>query len=133
MGVVAMPIYNSDGRLTQDQLDCFNEAFQMFDTDGSGAISSSEFREVCLAVGMTPTEDELKVMIQELDQDGSGDIDLNEFLSAMQSKTQDPEGEEIIKEAFKTFDVDGSGALDHNEFREVMSHLGEKMDDDEIT
>ena len=33
----------------------------MFDTDGSGAISASEFRDVCLAVGMTPTDDELKV------------------------------------------------------------------------
>lgn len=33
----------------------------MFDADGSGAISALEFRDVCLAVGMTPTDDELKV------------------------------------------------------------------------
>merc|ERR1711934_164929 len=131
---LAMPsIYYSDGRLTDEQIECFTEAFQMFDTDGSGAISSSEFRDVCLAVGMTPTEDELKAMIQELDQDESGDIDLKEFLAAMQAKTQDPEGEEIIKEAFKTFDIDGSGTLSHSEMREVLMHLGEKMDDDEIT
>ena len=37
------------------------QAFRMFDTDGSGAISTLEFRDVCLAVGMTPTDDELKV------------------------------------------------------------------------
>merc|ERR1711998_408733 len=104
-----------------------------FDTDGSGTISTSEFRDVCLAVGMTPTDDELKAMIAELDQDGSGDIDLKEFLTAMQAKTQDPEGEEIIMEAFKIFDVDGSGALSHAEMREVLSHLGEKMEDEEIT
>lgn len=55
------------------------------------------------------------------------------LIAAMQSKTQDPEGEEIIMEAFKTFDADGSGALSHSEMREVLSHLGEKMDDDEIT
>merc|ERR1712086_584809 len=126
-------IYHSDGRLTQDQLDCFTEAFNMFDADGSGAISTAEFRDVCLAVGMTPTDDELKAMVSELDKDDSGDIDLKEFLAAMQSKTQDPEGEEIIMEAFKTFDADGSGALSHSEMREVLTHLGEKMDDDEIT
>merc|ERR1711934_735169 len=133
-GLRRMPaIYNSDGRLTQEQLDCFTEAFRMFDQDGSGTISTGEFRDVCLAVGMTPTDHELKAMIEELDQDESGDIDLKEFLTAMQSKTQDPEGEEIIKEAFKTFDIDGSGTLSHSEMREVLMHLGEKMDDDEIT
>jgi Ca2+-binding EF-hand superfamily protein len=72
-------------------------------------------------------------MITELDQDSSGDIDLKEFLTAMQAKTQDPEGEEVIMEAFKIFDVDGSGALSHQEMREVLQHLGEKMEDEEIT
>jgi len=105
----------------------------MFDSDGSGAISVLEFRDVCVAVGMTPTDDELKAMVSELDQDDSGDIDLGEFLSAMQQKTQDPEGEEIIMDAFKTFDADGSGALSHSEMREVLNHLGEKLDDEEIT
>merc|ERR1712199_71982 len=125
-------ICNSDGRLTQEQLDCFTEAFRMFDSDGSGTISTGEFRDVCLAVGMTPTDDELKAMIDELDQDGSGDIDLKEFLTAMQNKTQGPEGEEIIMEAFKTMDADGSGALSHAEMADVLKHLGEKMSDEEI-
>jgi len=51
----------------------------------------------------------------------------------MQDKVQDPEGEEIIQEAFKTFDADASGALSHQELRDVLGHLGEKMEDDEIT
>merc|ERR1712072_212400 len=114
----AMSIYKNDGKLTEEELECFTEAFGMFDSDGSGAISSSEFRDVCLAVGMTPTDDELKAMIEELDADGSGDIDLKEFLSAMQAKRSDPEAEEIITEAFKTFDADGSGALSHAELRD---------------
>jgi Ca2+-binding EF-hand superfamily protein len=64
-------------------------------------------------------------MIEELDADGSGDIDLKEFLSAMQAKRSDPEAEEIITEAFKTFDADASGALSHAELRDVLGHLGE--------
>ena len=87
-------------------------------------------------------------MIEELDEDNSGDIDLKEFLAgsslfrcifsvlsltsvavfrlpaAMQTKTADPEGEEIIMEAFKTFDTDASGALSHAEMRDVLTHLG---------
>merc|ERR1712046_62117 len=132
--VEAMPaIYNGDGRLTQDQLDCFTQAFAMFDADGSGAISGSEFREVCLEVGMTPTDAELQEMIKELDADGSGDINLDEFLKAMQNKLQDPEGEEIIAEAFKMFDTDGSGALSRSEMKTVLVNLGEQMEDDEIS
>ncbi len=50
----------------------------------------------------------------------------------MQSKLQDPEGEEIITEAFKMFDGDGSGALSHQEMKLVLTNLGEKMEDDEV-
>jgi len=45
-------------------------------------------------------------------------------VAAMQAKTADPEGEEIIMEAFKTFDADASGALSHEEMRDVLTHLG---------
>merc|ERR1712167_61018 len=119
-------------RLTDEQRDCFKEAFSLFDTDDSGTISQEEFRKVCLAVQVTPTDDELKVMIAALDTDKSGDIDLNEFLSAMQTRIGDGEDEEVIKEAFQIFDLDGDGSLSHDEISEVLSRLGEKMDEDEI-
>ena len=50
----------------------------------------------------------------------------------MQDKLQDPEGEEIISEAFRMFDSDGSGALSHAEMKTVLVNLGEKMTDDEV-
>merc|ERR1712153_203166 len=108
-------IYNNDGRLTADQIEIFTQAFAAMDSDGSGLITSAEFRDVCLSVGMTPT-----------------DSDLQEFLKAMQDKLQDPEGEEIISEAFKMFDSDGSGALSHAEMKTVLVNLGEKMEDEEV-
>merc|ERR1711934_192128 len=125
-------IYNGDGRLTQDQIDCFTEVFREFDYDQSGAISTNEFRKVCEGVGFNPTADQLDAMIAELDQDGSGDIDLNEFLVAMQAKLQDAEGEEIVTEAFRMFDMDGSGALDHKEMEVILSNMGEMMSQEDI-
>ena len=104
---------------------------------------------------MTPTEQELEALVTELDTDGSGDIDLEvetlqeslvhcclltstpacpqEFLEAMTNKLQDPEGEEIIVDCFKTFDLDGSGALSHDELRDVLDHMGEALTDEDIT
>jgi calmodulin len=119
-------------RLTADQIEIFTQAFAAMDSDGSGLITSAEFRDVCLSVGMQPTDSELQEMIKELDTDGSGDIDLEEFLKAMQDKLQDPEGEEIISEAFRMFDADGSGALSHAEMKTVLVNLGEKMEDEEV-
>merc|ERR1711907_13310 len=131
-GVKMPALYNGDGRLSAEQIEMFTAAFKMFDSDGSGAISTSEFRNVCLEIGMQPTDRELEDMVNELDQDKSGDIDLHEFLLAMQSKIQDAEGEEIVKEAFRMFDEDDSGTLDHNEMTKILENMGERLDKQEI-
>ena len=54
-------------------------AFRMFDKDGSGSISSDELR---LVLGEQPGETWNKLM-KEVDSDGSGEIDMKEFIQAM--------------------------------------------------
>ena len=46
------------------------EAFTLFDKDGGGSISSSELGAVIRSLGQNPTEEELKEMIAEVDEDG---------------------------------------------------------------
>ena len=46
------------------------EAFSLFDKDGGGSISSSELAAVMRSLGQNPTEDELKEMIADVDEDG---------------------------------------------------------------
>merc|ERR1711880_39707 len=71
-------------------------------------------------------------MINEVDQDGSGTIDLPEFLTLMARKMQDSDSEEEIKEAFRVFDKDGNGFISAAELRHVMTNLGEKLTDEEV-
>ena len=47
------------------------EAFQVFDKDGSGYISSRELGMVMRSLGQNPTEQELMAMINEVDVDGT--------------------------------------------------------------
>ena len=47
------------------------EAFQVFDKDGSGFISSRELGMVMRSLGQNPTEQELMAMINEVDVDGT--------------------------------------------------------------
>jgi Ca2+-binding EF-hand superfamily protein len=46
------------------------EAFSLFDKDGSGTISNEELEVVMKSLGQNPTDEELQKMIREVDADG---------------------------------------------------------------
>ena len=46
-------------------------------------------------------ETELRDMVNEVDQDGNGTIEFNEFLQMMSKKMKGAEGENELKEAFR--------------------------------
>jgi calmodulin len=50
-------------------------AFQVFDRDGSGTISSEELRMVMKQLGENLTDLEIDEMMREADKDGDGTID----------------------------------------------------------
>jgi len=64
----------------------FREAFSLFDKDGGGSISSSELAAVMRSLGQNPTEDELKEMIADVDEDGVFDLELNISYSSVDLK-----------------------------------------------
>ncbi|GAB4824128.1 hypothetical protein N2152v2_011174 [Parachlorella kessleri] len=57
-------------------------AFQHFDKDGSGTISREELREA-LKAGGTSVDEEIDAIIAEIDKDGNGEIDYQEFVDMM--------------------------------------------------
>jgi calmodulin len=50
-------------------------AFQVFDRDGNGTISSDELRLVMSQLGENLTDREIEEMVQEADKNGDGSID----------------------------------------------------------
>ncbi|KAJ6459310.1 calmodulin 2-like protein [Mycena sanguinolenta] len=82
--------------------------------------------------GQNPTESELQDMINEVDTDGTGTIDFDEFIDMMARKFQDTDGEEEIRQAFAVFDKDGNGTISMTELQQVMRSLGEKLSDREV-
>ena len=61
--------------ITEEQKEEIREAFDLFDTDGSGSIDAKELKEAMRTLGFEPTKEEIKKMIADIDTDGSGDTD----------------------------------------------------------
>ncbi len=59
------------------------EAFRVFDNDGNGVISANEFRFYMTHTGEQFTDTEVDRIIAEVDLNGDGNIDYEEFVRMM--------------------------------------------------
>jgi len=71
-------------------------------------------------------------MISDLDEDGNGSIDFEEFLDMMTARMSDKDSKDDISKVFKLFDDDRSEYITLNNLRRVARELGETMDDSEL-
>ena len=94
--------------LSEEKITEFRAAFELFDKDRDGKITTKEVGTLMRNLGQNPSEEELKQMIREVDLDGNGTIDFKEFLCLMVKKMKGTDTEEELIEAFKVFDRDGN-------------------------
>uniref|UniRef100_A0A914VFN4 EF-hand domain-containing protein n=1 Tax=Plectus sambesii TaxID=2011161 RepID=A0A914VFN4_9BILA len=118
--------------LNLEQVTEFQEAFSLFDKDGDGRITSVELGTVMRSLGQRPNESELRDMVNEVDEDGNGTIEFDEFLKMMSRKMKDIDSEQELREAFQVFDRDNDGYISASELRYVMTNLGEKLTEEEV-
>mmetsp|Transcript_22207 Transcript_22207/g.88118 ORF Transcript_22207/g.88118 Transcript_22207/m.88118 type:complete len:186 (-) Transcript_22207:1042-1599(-) len=113
--------------LTEEQKQEIREAFDLFDTDGSGTIDAKELKVAMRALGFEPKKEEIKKMISDIDKDGSGTIDFSEFLEMMTAKMSEKDSREEILKAFRLFDDDETGKISFRNLKRVAKELGESL------
>jgi Ca2+-binding EF-hand superfamily protein len=116
----------------EEQKQEIKEAFDLFDTDGSGSIDSKELKVAMRALGFEPKKEEIAKMISDVDDDGSGTIEYEEFLKMMTHKILNRDPKDEILKAFRLFDDDETGKISFKNLKRVAKELGERMTDEEL-
>ncbi|CAI2377112.1 unnamed protein product [Moneuplotes crassus] len=118
--------------LSETQLEEFKEAFSLFDKDGDGTVDTNELGQVMRTLGQNPTEAELNEMIQEVDVDGNGEIDFEEFVGLMAKKLNEEDTQEEFVEVFEIFDKDGDDRINQKDLFATLKEMGETVTEADV-
>lgn len=105
------------------QIKRFEDAFHLFDEDGSGTIENHEMVKLLGSLGVD--EHSTGEIMGLLDSDGDGVLTLDEFVTNMgiYMADNDADVEDKIDSMFKLFDKDGSGEITTDEFRATLMQV----------
>ena len=110
----------------------YRDAFDMFDKDKDGIINVNELATVMKSLNQDISEIELKHMIDEINPEKTGCIDLSLFILLMHRRSKESDIEEDIINAFRVFDKNDTGIITSTELRHVMTTIGDKLTDEEV-
>ncbi|XP_028764068.1 caltractin-like isoform X2 [Neltuma alba] len=113
--------------LSQQKKQEIREAFELFDTDCSGTIDAKELNVAMRALGFEMTEEQINQMIADVDKDGSGAIEYDEFEHMMTAKIGERDTMEELMKAFQIIDQDGNGKISEADIRSIAKELGESF------
>ncbi|KAF0887528.1 hypothetical protein E2562_002257 [Oryza meyeriana var. granulata] len=111
------------------------QVFQRYDANGDEKISAEELASVLRVLGAPPGPGEVRRMMDKMNSDRDGFMDLSEFAAfhcgppphgADGDKDQEVASEAELREAFRMYDVDSNGKILARELHHVLRQLDEK-------
>lgn len=120
--------------LSNAQIDQLREVFRHFDADGSGSIDVNELGAVFQAMGQTLSQEELESLMKQADDDGSGEMEFEEFLLLMCSNFGSPHSfDNELLEAFHKYDPLKTGVVSCEHLGLLVRELvGHQLSEEEL-
>jgi len=101
----------------------FKEAFGMMDKDRSGSLSAEELGKMFKMMDEELSDAQMQIIVHEMDKDGDGEIDLEEFMTYMDGMLGSGRDDELtterIIELFNACDSDNGGDISAEELRKI--------------
>ena len=120
--------------LSSTELAEFREIFDLVDKDKGGSISSEELADLMSTLGINASRDEIRTMVSEIDADGNGEIDFDEFVQVMSRKVNADYTSDQVKRAFRTFSLGApSGMVSLDAVKDaLLNYCTEKLDKEQV-
>ncbi|KAF5756822.1 putative EF-hand domain pair protein CML [Helianthus annuus] len=118
--------------IAMDVSNQLKQVFEFFDIDGDGKISQVELTNVLLTFGQEKSKATIEAqgILKEVDFNGDGFIDLDEFMTIMDgskpvfASSKEDNGDDDLRNAFLVFDSDKNGLISAKELQRVLMSLG---------
>ncbi|BES91085.1 troponin C [Nesidiocoris tenuis] len=123
--------------LNKDQIQLLKRAFDAF-AQGKGYIECPLVGTILQMLGHEVPDSRLKEIIEEVDADGSGQLEFEEFVALAagfltEDETQDAEAmQQELREAFRLYDKEGNGYITTDVLREILKELDDKITSSEL-
>ena len=117
--------------LKESKIQEMKQEFLNLDADKDGSITVEELGKVLHSMmgKLKVSEEEIENVLKDVDKDGDGTIDLNEYFANMENSTSKNLIHRALvqrskaRKAFEKFDKDGSGYVTTDELLEVFEEL----------
>jgi calmodulin len=122
--------------LSKEQLQVLRESFKIFDTENKGSIALDVVKIILeLVTGEEVDEDELEEVMEEFDEDESGEIEFAEFVKLASQFLEPEEDYETMKEQlrdlFVFYDKSQRGYIPVADFTRILKELDDELPDEE--
>merc|ERR1711862_491708 len=122
--------------LEADEIKVLKICFNLFDTKKQDFLGADDLDDILRAMGFRPSKEELKEILEEIDEDGSGEIEFGEFCQlCAKFLVEEPDEETMkaeLKEAFRFYDKDGAGFITTGQLREIIAELDPRLTSEDL-
>ena len=106
--------------------------FEKNDSNKDGNVNSLELANILRAININVSDEEIKQIIEEIDLEGNGEINYEDFVSIVNRREKDVDNVEEVLKAFKVFDKEGNGLININDLKHIMINVGNNFSENEI-
>lgn len=110
-------------------------AFNAFDQEKNGFIGAAMVGSILAMLGHNLDDKMLNEIISEVDEDGSGEIEFEEFVTLAARFLVEEDAEAVqkeLREAFRLYDKEGNGYITTGVLREILRELDDQLTNEDL-